>query len=656
MLQRLLMALALCAPALPHCAPRLAADDVEAWADATFQRAFEERRFSGLAISVVQDDAVLFTRGYGYADYARKIPMDPQRTRLRIGSITKTFTAVAIAQLLQRGQIHSIDDPVNLYLRRDKLPRVDGKDITLRHLLTHTAGFDSRAFGLATQNRFRLPLSAEEVAARRQPVVRKIGDRAVYSNYGTALLAVVVEDVTGQPIARYFDEHIFMPLGMSDSVLNVTTQPSQDLAVPYRFLPSGAAQAQRFMGVHPFFAPVGAIESTPADMARYMIANLQEGRDGSAAVLDAEHFRMLHRRLAGNHPAVSGFGMIFIEFEWNGVRFFGHGGDWPGFHSILLMAPQSRTGFFISCLCDYPQAGLVESVLGSERMKPDPARKVLPPMTNVGVAIAFLERFWGARQWPRARSSRGLDRFSGTYWREFRAHEGPEKFLELLGGESAAITVDAQSPSGLRINGQGGFDEVAPGVFWNASAEPALDGNFWNSGLWAFTPDAAGKPHDVSPTFAIDSYARAGAMANPLFAMKVLALGASFALTGILCAFWPAGEGFARRGKWLPPLVAASLLAFVFVLLGGYHEGDGPGTALLLGESARFVGMSLLAKLVAVLALLMLATTWLAWRNGYWGDTRRGAARRVHFTLLAAAALGLTWAFAFGGLLGVAAP
>ena len=656
MLKQALAAVILLASGLSQGAPRLDAADVEAWADATFQRAFAERRFSGLAITVVQDDAVLLTRGYGYADFAKQLPVEPGRTRLRIGSITKTFTAMAIAQLMQRGLIRSIDDPVNAYLRRDRLPKVGGKEITLRHLLTHTAGFDSRAFGLGTEKTYSLPLSAAEVQAQRQPVVRELGDRSVYSNYGTALLAVIVEDITGQSIQRYFDENLFMPLKMDHSVINMTPRPSQDLAVPSRFMPDGSAQEQRFFGVHPFFAPVGAIESTAEDMGRYMIANLQQGRGASAAVLAPEPFRELHRRTAGNHPATSGFGMVFISFEWNGVTFFGHGGDWPGFHSIMLMSPESNAGFFISCMCEYPQPGLLESVLGSQRMRANSGQQVLAPMTNVGVAIAFLERFWGKRTWPRLAASGDLEKYVGSYWHEFRNYSSAEKLFDVLGGESSTLVVERDGDRALSLNGRGGYGEIAPGVFWNAQAEPGIDGNFWNSGIWAFTLDSAGAPRHVSPTFAIDSYRRVSNFDNPQFAMQVLMLCGVFSLTGALAAFWPAGRGLGRAGKWLPPAIAGALLAIVPVMLAGYPEGDGLGTALLLGEGTRLLSVVLLANLVAILGLAMAVATLLAWQRGYWGYGWRAVARRTHFTLLSVAAAGLIWVFAFANLLGLKLP
>jgi CubicO group peptidase (beta-lactamase class C family) len=662
MYKRVMLALLLAAPMLAHAALKLDASAVEAWADATFERAFAERRFSGLVIAVVQDDAMLFTRGYGYADFSRRLPVDPANTRFRIGSITKTFTAMAVAQLLGRGVIRSLDDPVNAYLQRGKLPQVAGRDITLRQLLTHTGGFSSELSNLATAETVLLPLSGAQVAALRPPIVREPGGRSVYSNYGTALLGIVVEDLTGQSIEQYFRDNLFAPLGMRNSVLNLTPQPSPGLGVPSRFLPSGAAQPQRFLGVHPFFAPVGAIESTATDMARYMIANLQEGRGESAAVLAPDQFQELHRRTAGNHPASSGFGMMFATLDWNGTTLFGHGGDWPGFHSIMLMSPQSNVGFFISCMCEYPQPGFLESVAGSPRMRVKSAQPVLAPMTNIGVASAFLERFWGPRIWPTtpeegATIGSDLEEFVGTYWHEYRNYESAEKFIELLGGESATLTVQRDGQNALRINGSGGYGEVSPGVFWNARAEPGISDNFWNSGLWAFAVDASGKPAYASPTFGIDPFVRATPYNNPQFALRVLLTCGLCGFTSVLAAFWPAREQrFGRVGKWLPLSISGALLAMALVILAGYPDGDGLATALLLGQSARLLGVILLANAIAVGALAMVAVTVLAWRYRYWGEGLRAVARRVHFTLLSAWAAGLVWVFGFANLLGLHLP
>ena len=125
-------------------------DTVKEWSDDFFSQSLAEKRLSGAVISVVKDGELIFSKGYGYADYEAKTLIDPNKTQFMIGSTTKTFTATAFAQLMDRGLIDSLDDPANKYLKRDTLPKVDGKDITMRQLITHTAGFGNITFHIST--------------------------------------------------------------------------------------------------------------------------------------------------------------------------------------------------------------------------------------------------------------------------------------------------------------------------------------------------------------------------------------------------------------------------------------------------------------------------------------------------------------------------
>ena len=345
-------------------------DTVKAWADDLFSQSLDEKRLSGAVLTVVRDSDVIFSRGYGYADYAAKTEIDPVKTRFMIGSITKTFTATSLAQLMDRGLVDSLDDPANKYLKRDTLPQVDGKDITLKELITHTAGFGNITFHLSNDKKVAYPLSAEEVAARRPPIVRKPGGRSVYSNYSTALIGVIIEDITGQTLKDYFQENIFTPLGMSNTELNMSIHPSENQAVPYVFYPNGDAEAQVYYNIHPFFSSVGAITSTAEDMARYMTAQMEEGRDGvSPLKISPATFKQLHGGLAGNNPEAQGYGMIFMNDDWAGVRGYGHGGDYPGFHSIMWILPERNTAVFFSLMAEYPSPAFIEGIVGSDRMK-----------------------------------------------------------------------------------------------------------------------------------------------------------------------------------------------------------------------------------------------------------------------------------------------
>ena len=114
---------------------------IQKWADEVFTRIVAEHRVSGLGFTIVRGDKVLFTKGYGFEDIAAKKRFDPDVTRTRIASTTKQFIGVSVAQLLERGQIASLDDPVNKYLKRFQLPKNDGEDVLIWDLLTHRGGF-----------------------------------------------------------------------------------------------------------------------------------------------------------------------------------------------------------------------------------------------------------------------------------------------------------------------------------------------------------------------------------------------------------------------------------------------------------------------------------------------------------------------------------
>jgi CubicO group peptidase (beta-lactamase class C family) len=651
----LLLSIVITLAGAPIHATVLDANDVETWSDATFEPALATHRFSGLVIAVVQGDSLLFAKGYGFADYEAQTRVDPAVTRFRIGSISKTFTATAIAQLIDAGAIKSVDEPAASYLRRVRLTGTQEK-ITLDHLLTHRGGFDASAFGLGTNRDAALPLSAGQVGRYSNALVRTPGELSVYSNYGIALLGLIVEDVTGQKAHDYLRDKIFEPLSMHDTTLNNSSRPSRNLGVPYAFLPNGQAQKVNFVGVHPLFAPAGALESTALDMAKYMLSNIDEGRGTSASVVSADGYQRLHRRVAGNHPASSGFGMSFLTLDWNGTHFVGHGGDWPGFHSIMLFSPQDKVGFFVSCMCEYPQGGLLEQLGGYGRFRADLSHPVELPLTNVGIAQAFLKRFWGARTPVRQAANTDLSVFEGTYWHEDRNHFTVEKLLELTGGPASTLVVEREDAKHLRINGTGGYEAIAPGVFWNPSAEPNLSQNFWDSELWAFSADPRGTPHAASPTWGLDPYVRTSPYASPRFVANAAAVLTLVALSGIVALFWPARCRASRLGTFLPTVTAGAVVGIPLVLFSGYREGDGFVFALLLGEPGRFLWAIILANAVALLAVGLSGTAILAWRNAYWGDRWRGIARRIHFSLLATAALGLAMIAAFFNLLGVHLP
>ncbi len=190
---------------------------------------------------MVQGDRTLLTRGYGYADWAERSPVIPDETQFRIASITKTFTATAVAQLLERGLIKSLDDPANMYLKRTQLAQSFGEDVTVWDLLTHRAGYEDSSLGRGAFGH-ELPLVPEVIAAATPQIVRKRDTVSVYSNFGVSILGIMIEDITGQLMEDYLRENIFQPLGMTNSLLMDGPERAPNLVTPYNFTEDGSAR------------------------------------------------------------------------------------------------------------------------------------------------------------------------------------------------------------------------------------------------------------------------------------------------------------------------------------------------------------------------------------------------------------------------------
>jgi CubicO group peptidase (beta-lactamase class C family) len=195
--------------------PDLNRQNVAAFFDTAFSVQQKDHEIVGAVVSVVHDGEVLFKAGYGFADLEIRTPADPDESLFRIASITKTFVWTAIMQLVEQGRL-SLDDPVDQYLDFS-IPDVYGEPIRIRHLLTHTPGFEEKA----TDSRAR---TVEEVGPLKDYLieamparVRPPGEQASYSNYATALAGYIIERITGQTWADYIDKHILGPLGMDST-------------------------------------------------------------------------------------------------------------------------------------------------------------------------------------------------------------------------------------------------------------------------------------------------------------------------------------------------------------------------------------------------------------------------------------------------------
>src|SRR6478735_5955695 len=330
--------------------PALTRTDVDTWLDGFLPAALDRTDIPGAAVAVVHDGAVLTTRGYGWADTGTEsgeaVPVDPDRTLFRPGSVSKLVTATAVMQLVESGDV-DLDIDVAEYVDID-VPRAFDDPITLRHLLTHTAGFEERIRGLIGAEGTPVDLRAALATDPPEQVYRP-GTVPAYSNYGNALAGYVVERVSGEPFERYVQEHVLEPAGMTTATFDqpVPEDLRDRLALGYGTA-SGPSTGFEVVGV----PPAGALSASAADMARFMLALLGEPATGTP-VLDADALALMQEPALdedelGTLAGGPRMGLGFFQEDRTGHRVAGHGGDTNAFHSHLQLYPDERTGVFVS--------------------------------------------------------------------------------------------------------------------------------------------------------------------------------------------------------------------------------------------------------------------------------------------------------------------
>ncbi|NKQ56063.1 beta-lactamase family protein [Amycolatopsis sp. K13G38] len=301
-----------------------------------------------MALGVVRDGALEFFHGHGFADLESRTPVT-EDTVFRIGSLTKTITAIAILQLRDQGLL-DLDAPAEQYLRAYRLipAAARHRPPTVRHLLTHTAGLAellhptralSPVLGETVPFGRRVPPLAEFYRGRLR-LVAEPGTTFTYSNHGFATLGQIIEDLTATPLDRYLREHVFEPLGMTHTDLGRSARVSARLATGYELRSRGP----RPVGdVELVTSGAGGVYSTMRDMARYLAALQGRGSDILPAATLAELFTPHYQP----DPRLPGMGLAFFRHDLGGHPVVEHDGVMPGFNSLISLAPHDRTGIAV---------------------------------------------------------------------------------------------------------------------------------------------------------------------------------------------------------------------------------------------------------------------------------------------------------------------
>src|SRR5580765_227200 len=324
----------------PH---ELTVADVHAFLDGFVPMQLERENIAGAAVLVVKDGAIFFAKGYGYSDVDKKTPVTVDATLFRPGSISKLFTWTAVMQMVEQGKL-DLDRDVNEYLDF-KIPAKFGKPITLRNIMTHTTGFEEQVKDLINEEGAPMATLRQHLAEHIPERIFPPGTTPAYSNYGASLAGYIVERVSGRPFNDYITENIFKPLGMSRSTF---AQPLPADLKPFMSsgYRSGSGKSKPFEIIEE--APAGALAATAADLSRFMIAHLQNGKFENTQILRPETATQMHSRQFGLSPVMNGMCLGFYEESRHGHRIIGHGGDTIYFHSDLHLMPESGLAFYVS--------------------------------------------------------------------------------------------------------------------------------------------------------------------------------------------------------------------------------------------------------------------------------------------------------------------
>jgi CubicO group peptidase (beta-lactamase class C family) len=341
----------------------------------------------GLAFGVVRDGALAYFHGHGLADIATATPVTAD-TVFRIASITKTFTAVAIMQLWERGLV-DLDAPASEYLRSYRLvpARPRFAPATLRHLLTHTAGIREvlHPWGLMRMRDLgeTVPLGrpVPDLARFYRSALRvdvEPGARFTYTNHGFATLGQIVMDVTGVPLDQYLCDNVFDPLGMHSTDLVRSSRVRGRLATGYELRSRGAVPVADYEVIT---VGGGAAYSTAHDLAAYLAALIGGGTNQHGSVLKPATTETLFEPQFQPDPRIPGIGLAFFRMDLGGHPAVEHDGILPGFDAQIVLAP--RDGVAVLALANgakpgmhwltAPSAAVLRGLIGApdEGIRPD---------------------------------------------------------------------------------------------------------------------------------------------------------------------------------------------------------------------------------------------------------------------------------------------
>ena len=393
---------------------------------------FQDQPAPGAVVIWMVNDSTYLFETPGLANIAEERRVDPARTLFRVGSVSKAVNALGVLNRVEASLL-DLDADINSYFEAPLISEVFSSPVTLRHLLTHTAGFDDSFIGKSSRTRETAPTLSEAMNHNLPDLVMPPGEIASYSNFGAALSGYLAEHVSGMPYAALMDSILFRPLGMLQSSYDPADEALAQFMTGY-IQDRGGVSALNYDFVHD--APAGTMVSTAEDMERFMKALLRLERVEEAGVLSQEMgAEMLSVQFTHQPELNGGVGFLWNHSEYEGHKVIGHDGGYIGTGSRLWLIPQQNAAFFITVnMMDFSFINRVTDLL--MKSLPEPADRGSEEVRKTPVRYS---------------DSRPLTDFAGT-WRNTRyTRNSFTKFGVLIGIMGQEITTAVADDSLLTL-------------------------------------------------------------------------------------------------------------------------------------------------------------------------------------------------------------
>ncbi|WP_170830934.1 serine hydrolase domain-containing protein [Natronobacterium texcoconense] len=622
-------------------------DELEAFVDDVVAEQREEHDVPGVTVSVVEGEETVLAKGYGDADAATGTPVEANETAFMVGSVSKLVTWTAVMQGVEDGKL-DLDEDVNTYLENSEVevPEAYDEPVTLRHLGTHTTGFDPALVPGIVEDGEEVT-SLETALAENEPDrIEPPGETVAYSNYGTVLAGHVVAEAYETTFEEYVQSEVFEPLEMDHSTFAqpVPEDHPGELAAPHE--PTGEPADRTYIN----WRPAGSMSATATDMATFTSAHLEDGAVDDARILELETVETMHDTHHERHEAVNDWRYGFYEYGAADTDLVAHSGGTMHETTKLVLAPEDDVGIFVSYNVRNqvaPPNVVVDAILGEYGLQPEPETPEDGELAD------------GA--------SDRAETLAGEYRASMVPSSGPEQVVDPM----VRLSVDAASDGTLESDTLGMDErewvEVEPYVYHEVDGHDVLVFEVEDGEVEALHRNSMPMlTYEPVPTH--ERTIVVGGLAGIALVGFALSLVGWIGLAGwrrvrgwrtetapsrsgrtASGSFRDTLENRLRRPSWLARAAGIALPVLSLAFVAGFLWG------FALDEEFAFVTMPVpfrvalsLPPLVGVVTAATVVGTVVAWQRGYW--SRRA---RIHQTLLAVLGLAFCWVLLEFGFFGV---